>query len=223
MFPWDKIDTVLLDMDGTLLDLHFDSHFWLKLVPQTLSHNRNISLNEANVLVEQAYDQVVGTLDWYCLDYWQQQLQLDIVMLQRTLADRIQLRQDSMPFLHTLAKKHKTRILVTNAHPHSLALKLEHTELAQGLDHMLSSHETGFAKEHPQFWSSLFNQYQLQPSRCLFIDDSEAILHAAKQAGVGYLLGISNPDSKKPHKIFTHFPAIHDYHHLLDDLIASKP
>ncbi|MGB5279222.1 MAG: haloacid dehalogenase, partial [Gammaproteobacteria bacterium] len=23
------IDTVLLDLDGTLLDLHFDNHFWL--------------------------------------------------------------------------------------------------------------------------------------------------------------------------------------------------
>src|SRR5690606_507131 len=26
--PWNQIDTVLLDMDGTLLDLHFDNHFW---------------------------------------------------------------------------------------------------------------------------------------------------------------------------------------------------
>ncbi|MFV8760570.1 GMP/IMP nucleotidase, partial [Yersinia enterocolitica] len=26
---WQEIDTVLLDMDGTLLDLEFDSHFWL--------------------------------------------------------------------------------------------------------------------------------------------------------------------------------------------------
>ena len=27
MLAWDEIDTVLLDMDGTLLDLHFDNHF----------------------------------------------------------------------------------------------------------------------------------------------------------------------------------------------------
>jgi 5'-nucleotidase len=33
-FDWREIDTVLLDMDGTLLDLEFDSHFWLSLVPQ---------------------------------------------------------------------------------------------------------------------------------------------------------------------------------------------
>jgi FMN phosphatase YigB (HAD superfamily) len=29
MLDWADIDTVLLDMDGTLLDLHFDNYFWL--------------------------------------------------------------------------------------------------------------------------------------------------------------------------------------------------
>ena len=33
MLNWSKIDTVLLDMDGTLLDLHYDSHFWLNVIP----------------------------------------------------------------------------------------------------------------------------------------------------------------------------------------------
>ena len=27
---WQSIDDVLLDMDGTLLDLHYDATFWLK-------------------------------------------------------------------------------------------------------------------------------------------------------------------------------------------------
>ncbi|KEP73664.1 nucleotidase, partial [Microbacterium sp. SUBG005] len=30
---WQAVDTVLLDMDGTLLDLAFDNYFWQKLVP----------------------------------------------------------------------------------------------------------------------------------------------------------------------------------------------
>ena len=33
MINWKNIDTVLLDMDGTLLDLHFDNHFWQTFVP----------------------------------------------------------------------------------------------------------------------------------------------------------------------------------------------
>ena len=221
MFPWNEIDTVLLDMDGTLLDLHFDNHFWLSLVPAELSRQRGLTSQAAQALVESCYDKVFGTLDWYCLDYWENELRLDIIGLHKTLVDRIQLRQDSMPFLSALGAQKKSRILVTNAPPKSLALKLEHTELAAGLDHMLSSHETGYPKEHPHFWQHLFLQFQLDPSRCLFIDDNEAILQAAKDAGVAYQLGITNPDSQQANKVFSDFPAIGDYHLLLDDLLAG--
>ena len=31
---WQEIDTVLLDMDGTLLDLHYDNYFWLTHIPK---------------------------------------------------------------------------------------------------------------------------------------------------------------------------------------------
>ena len=154
---------------------------------------------------------MVGTLDWYCLDYWQRYLQLDILALHHASADRIKLRQDSMPFLQALAGASKQRILFTNAHPQSLALKLTHTNLGHGLDKMLSSHESGYPKEHPQFWQYALTKFNLDPSRCLFIDDSEVILAASKKAGIGYQLGIKNPDSQKPHIEFANFPAITDY------------
>jgi 5'-nucleotidase len=221
MFPWQEIDTVLLDMDGTLLDLHFDNHFWLGLVPQELARERGLSPAQAQVLVEQAYEAVSGTLDWYCLDYWQETLGLDILALHHTLIERIRLRQDSLPFLKALAKANKRRILVTNAHPKSLSLKLAHTELGSELDEQISSHETGYPKEHPAFWQALFARFGLEPGRCLFIDDSEPILAAARCAGVGFQLGISNPDSRKPHKVFEDFPAIDDYQLLLDDLLQT--
>ncbi|QIR13166.1 GMP/IMP nucleotidase [Shewanella aestuarii] len=219
MFPWHKIDTVLLDMDGTLLDLHFDNHFWLQLVPQQLSQQRQISLDAAKQIVETAYHKVVGTLDWYCIDYWQQELDLDILTLHYSMVERIQMRQDSMPFLLALGQQNKRRILFTNAHPKSLALKLEHTELARGLDDMLSSHQTGYPKEHPLFWQIAIEKFNLDPARCLFIDDSEPILEASRKAGIGYQLGINNPDSQKNHNVFNDFPAIDDYHHLFDELI----
>ena len=138
MFDWKTIDTVLLDMDGTLLDLHFDNHFWLSLVPQELSKQRGLSQDQSHKLVVESYSKVAGTLSWYCIDYWQTELQLDIMGLHRTLVDRIQLRQDSMPFLDALKAAGKKRISVPNAHPKSLALKLEHSELRPGLGAILS-------------------------------------------------------------------------------------
>lgn len=221
MFPWQKIDTVLLDMDGTLLDLHFDNHFWLNLIPQELAKQQGVTEQQATQIVKQAYQNVAGTLDWYCLDYWQNKFNLDIMALHHLLLDRIQLRQDSLPFLKALKSQSKHRLLVTNAHPKSLHLKLSHTGLEQELDAVVSSHELGYPKEAPEFWEHLFKQYNLQPQRCLFIDDNETILTAAKNAGVKHLLGIANPDSKQAHKEFDDFPAIHDYHLLLDELLLK--
>ncbi|MGB0893088.1 MAG: GMP/IMP nucleotidase [Parashewanella sp.] len=211
MISWSDIDTVLLDMDGTLLDLHFDNHLWLTMVPNAIAKAHEISVEQAQEKVEQAYVEVHGTLNWYDLNYWQQRFNIDIAALHEASTQRIVLRSDTMPFLSALSAMNKTRILATNAHPDSLALKLKHTELADGLDEILSSHEFGCPKEDPQFWTSLFKKYNLDPSRCLFIDDNEHILEAAKKAGVGFQLGIKNPDSQQPNKEYQHFSAIEDY------------
>lgn len=221
MFPWTQIEAVLLDMDGTLLDLHFDNHFWQTLVPQVLSQQRGISTRAASELVTSAYQRVEGTLNWYCLDYWASELQLDIMALHHRIVDKIRLRQDTIPFLQALKTAGKRRILLTNAHPASLALKLEHTALGEHLDLMLSSHQFGVPKETPLFWQQVFHQCQLTPERCLFVDDNEVILQAAKDAGVGYLLGVNNPDSQRPHKQFQHFAATADYLQLLPALAGS--
>ena len=47
MLPWSEIDTVMFDMDGTLLDLHFDNFFWLKVVPEHFSKHHGVSEEQA--------------------------------------------------------------------------------------------------------------------------------------------------------------------------------
>lgn len=215
MLDWQVIDTVLLDMDGTLLDLHFDNHLWLHTVPNAIAEKKHISVEQAKQLVEQSYEEVFGTLSWYCLDYWQQQFDIDIVALHEASTKRIQLRPDCMPFLCQLKNMEKQRILATNAHPNSLALKLKHTELALGLDIILSSHQSGYPKEDPRFWDWLFDQCHITPERCLFIDDNEHILAASKKAGVGFQIGVNNPDSQGELKTFIDFPASSDLTNIL--------
>ena len=52
MIDWQQIDTVFLDMDGTLLDLNFDNHFWLKHVPLRYSERYQLPLAEAQAEIE---------------------------------------------------------------------------------------------------------------------------------------------------------------------------
>lgn len=127
-FNWQEIETVLLDMDGTLLDLEFDSYFWLNLVPQTLSERRGITLDEAKKLIRHEYNAVQHTLNWYCFDYWSDRLDLDIYQMTSEVGARARLRQDTQPFLEALRASGRKTILLTNAHPHGLAVKLQHTD-----------------------------------------------------------------------------------------------
>ncbi len=44
MIVWDEINTVLMDMDGTLLDLYFDNHFWQELIPLRYAQQNGMDL-----------------------------------------------------------------------------------------------------------------------------------------------------------------------------------
>ncbi|WP_115717096.1 GMP/IMP nucleotidase [Gallaecimonas mangrovi] len=219
---WAAIDTVLLDMDGTLLDLHFDSHFWLERVPQLLAEKDNISLADAQKRIDAEYQAVFGTLKWYCYDYWTERLNLDIDTASREVKHLISLRDDTLPFLKALRASGRRVILLTNAHPKSLSLKVELTELDKYLDQLVSTHPYRASKEAQSLWHAVQQDLGFDPARTLFVDDSQPILEAARRFGIGYLLGVANPDSQKPHKAFDGFNAISDYRSLLDAIAAPR-
>lgn len=52
MLDWTAIDTVLLDMDGTLLDLHFDNFFWLEYLPLRYAEQHSLPLPVAKARLE---------------------------------------------------------------------------------------------------------------------------------------------------------------------------
>ena len=215
--PWRDIDTVLLDMDGTLLDLHYDNHFWMEHLPQRYAELHGISRAMAELEMQPLFERNAGKLQWYCLDFWSSELRLPVRELKLETAHLIALRPDADTFLAAIKQAGKRVILITNAHRDSLSLKLERIELAPYFERLISSHDYGFPKESRQFWDALQADIGFDPSRSLFIDDTLPILRSARDFGVAHLLAVREPDSRKGPKDTAEFAAVGDYR----DLIAG--
>jgi len=215
---WSAIDTVLLDMDGTLLDLHFDNHFWLDYLPQRYAEHHGISREAADAELVPLFKHHAGQLNWYCTDFWSRELKLSIRDLKREVADLIALRPDADYFLAALRRAGKRVVLITNAHRDSLSLKMERVELAPWFDRLISSHDYGFPKEDQQFWHALQQDSPFDPARTLFIDDSLPILRSARAHGVAHLLAVLQPDSRGALKDTEEFAAVDGYRELVDGL-----
>jgi 5'-nucleotidase len=215
MIDWKIIDTVLLDMDGTLLDLNFDNHFWKEFVPLKYAEQKDISKALAKQQLEPQFKSMEGKLEWYCLDYWSHVLQLDIAGLKAELSGLIAVLPHVTEFLEKLQQSSRKVLLVTNAHRDSLGLKMEKTCLQPFFDGIISSHDLGIPKEHAEFWGLLQQQQPFDKQTTLLIDDSQAVLNSARLFGIAHLISVSKSDSKLPKKNVTDYPAIEDFRELM--------
>lgn len=211
---WDAISWVLLDMDGTLLDLCFDDTFWRLELPQQYAQFKGINLAEAEHRVNQIATTWYGKLEWYCVDFWSDQLGFDIRPGKSQLAHLIGFRAGALAFLKWLKHSGRHVILATNAHPDSIALKDTRTDLRQWVGQVLDAHTAGAPKESPEYWRWLQEKTGFLPERTLFIDDNDHILDAAKVAGIHHLVGVQTPNSLAPAKpsrypAFDHFQELY--------------
>ena len=212
---WQNISTVFLDMDGTLLDLHYDNHFWLEHIPKRYAEKHSLSINEASELLEKKTSAIAGTLDWYCLDYWQDNLDMDIVSLKHEVAEKIAIRENVVEFLEHLRALNKRIVLLTNAHKKTIEVKFSYVSIEQYFDRIITSHDIGIAKEEDGFWDELEKTEAFSREQSLFIDDNLDVLKAAQKSGVKHLLSISRPDSNQAAKDTEHFIAVDCYTQLL--------
>ena len=208
MVDWATIDHVLLDMDGTLLDLSFDNYFWLEYLPRKVAEHKAIALDEAHASVRTLSDATHGSLQWYCLDHWSNSLAMDVEALKKEVRHLIRMRPHCAEFLAFLKQLDKQVLLVTNAHPKALAIKAESSGLHQHLEKMISSHEFDLAKENDGFWEKLGQREQINLSRSLFVDDSLAVLECAHRSGIGQLVQVLHPDLESQPRDPSHFPGI---------------
>ncbi|MBF0178321.1 MAG: HAD-IA family hydrolase [Magnetococcales bacterium] len=212
---WSRIQTVLLDMDGTLLDRHFDDTFFLEIIPKAYADLHRLKMAVARHRVLAAYKQVEGTLEWYDLAYWSRRLDLDFAKLQNEVSHLIRPHPYVMTFLEKITSMGLPVHLVTNAHPWSLQLKLSQTPIGSSLTGIWTSHNLGYPKEHAQFWPRLQEQLRFDPEKTLFADDSEPILEGAAAFGVGQLVHMARPSSAVP-PIYSHrFLSVVDFRQIL--------
>jgi HAD superfamily hydrolase (TIGR01509 family) len=194
---WGHIDTVLLDLDGTLLDLAFDNHFWLEIVPAAYAASRLTTIETARLEIAPRFHACEGTLPWYCIEHWSRELDLDIEALKRANTERIAWLPGAKQFLERLRAAGKRLVLLTNSHPQTLRIKNEKTGVLGYFDAAFTSHEFGAPKEAAHFWNAIRAVEPFDPRRSLFADDSPAVLRAAKDAGIQWIYGVRRPDSSQ--------------------------
>ena len=219
---WQTIDDVLLDMDGTLLDLHYDATFWLKNVHSIVANLTGESENEIRDRFQKELKRHEGTLAWYCTDRWAEFFGIDLIEAKRQLAHLIRYRPHAKQFLEALRPLPLRTIIATNAHPDVIQLKLDVVPLSTLVDGIVSSHQYGVAKEHPNFWTALFDEYSIDPNRAIFMDDSPRVLDAADRAGVREIVEIRHPNLSEPPRT-TWKQGIDDFDALLPELLALGP
>jgi putative hydrolase of the HAD superfamily len=205
---WTAVDTVLLDMDGTLLDLHFDNHFWQRHVPLRYAEKHGLTVEQALTELMPRFRRAEGTLDWYCVDYWTRELDMDIALLKEEVDHLIAVHPDVPEFLERLRTKGRRVALVTNAHGKSLDLKMRRTRLGALFDAIVCSHDLGLPKEDPGFWQRLQAREAFAPEATLLVDDSLPVLRSARRYGIAHLLAVDRPDSRRPPRRVEEFAAI---------------
>jgi 5'-nucleotidase len=205
---WAAIDTVLLDLDGTLLDQAYDNHIWRDLIPQRFALKRGLELHAACAEIARLFEGRSGTLEWYDIDYWTRTLGVDVGELHREVRSQVAWLMGAREFLTRARAMNKRLVLLTNSHPVALAVKHEQTGVLDHLDAAVSSQEFGAPKENQRFWQAAQARFGFDPARSLFADDNGKMLEAARIAGIRWVYGVRHWDTKGSRREHGEVPAV---------------
>jgi HAD superfamily hydrolase (TIGR01509 family) len=205
---WSAIDTVLLDMDGTLLDLAYDKRFWEEHLPRRFAETRGVAVEEAHRVMRPIFESTAGTLDWYCINYWSRALSFDITTLKRQTRHEIGWLPGARDFLARVRASGRRLALVTNAHPEILAIKDAQLGVRRRFDAIYTSHDFGVPKEDAAFWPRLAARERFDAARTLFADDNANVLDAARGHGIRWVYAVRRPVHGAPARVTNGFAGV---------------
>ena len=215
MLNWSQVETVLLDMDGTLLDLHFDSYFWQEHLPARFAEIKSIDPDLARHQIQAQTRSIQGTLNWYSTDYWSRILDVDIIQLKHEISHKVAMRPYCVEFLEALRNAGKDIVMVTNAHHDSLNLKMSKTGISERFDRLITVHEFSLPKEDPDCWHEVYKRHPFDSDKTLLIDDNLKALKSALDFGIANILAVHKPDSMAPAIDVQGYPAIHSFQDIM--------
>ena len=202
---WSRIDDVLLDMDGTLLDRHFDNFFFEEELPRRYALLHQLSFEESRERLMAMYRSVEGELAWTDLNYWTEQVGIDVVAMHRELDHMIGFLPGAEDFLHHLRQLGKRVTIITNAHSTGVSVKVAKTGLDRYVGRIVDAFEVGYLKMRPEYWPTCQRLLNFDPARSLFMDDDEGCLTAAKAFGEAQLVHSAKSSSQLPPAPLPHF------------------
>ena len=217
---WSKIDDVLLDMDGTLLDRHFDNFFFEEELPRRYAALHGLQFEESRNRLMAMYRAVEGELAWTDLHYWTQKVGIDVVALHRELDHMIGFLPGAEEFLRYLRRLGKRVTIVTNAHEAGVSVKTAKTGLDLHVDRIVNAFEVGYLKMRPEYWPRCQQLLGFDPTRSLYMDDDEGCLMAAQQFGVAHLIHSAKSSSQLPPAPLAHFVSVTGFSPLLNGSLA---
>jgi FMN phosphatase YigB (HAD superfamily) len=212
---WAEVDDVLLDMDGTLLDRHFDNFFFEEELPRRYAAKHGIPFDEALTKLLGLYRSVEGTLAWTDLQYWSRLLDMDLIAMTKEFDSLIRFHPDAKEFLSFLRTRKKRVSVLTNAHEAGIAIKVAKIGLDRHVDRIVSAFEVGHLKMRPEYWPACQRLLSFDPSRSLYIDDDEGCLTAARTHGLRHVYHRSKSSSQLPPHPSSQFPSIENFHVLM--------
>ena len=222
VLEWSRIDDVLLDMDGTLLDRHFDNFFFEEELPRRYAKLHNLAFEDSRDRLMAMYRSVEGELAWTDLHYWTKRVGIDVVAMHEELAHMIGFLPGAELFLRELRNLGKRIFVLTNAHQSGVSVKTAKTGLNRHVDRIVNAFEVGYLKMRPEYWPTCQRLLGFDPERSLYVDDDEGCLIAAREFGILHLIHSAKSSSQLPPAFLVQFMSIDGFAPLMNGQLSRS-